>query len=120
MSIQQTVATYAAAWDEPDRRRRRAMLEASMTADATYVDPTVEIRGIAALVDHIDAVSARYPGSRLELISAVDVHHGIGRFGWRKVLADGTELPDSIDVVEIAPDGRLARIIGFFGPLRSA
>lgn len=118
MTLENTIATYAAAWDEPDRDRRRALLEASVTADAVYVDPGVELRGVAALSGHIDAVSARYPGSRLELTTAVDTHHGIARFGWRKVLADGTLLPDSIDVVEIAPDGRLSRIIGFFGPLR--
>lgn len=117
MTIEETVATYAAAWDEPDRDRRRAMLEASVTADAVYVDPTVELRGIAALVDHVDAVQRRFPGSRLELTTAVDLHHGLGRFGWRKVLADGTRLPDSIDIVEVGGDGRLTRIIGFFGPL---
>lgn len=117
MTLEDTIATYAAAWDEPDRDRRRVLLAASVTVDAVYVDPGVELRGIAALVDHIDTVSARYPGSRLELTTAVDAHHGIARFGWCKVLADGTRLPDSIDVVEVAPDGRLSRIVGFFGPL---
>jgi hypothetical protein len=118
VSIEQVVATYAAAWDEPGREKRKALLEASITADAVYVDPTVETRGIPALMDHIDTVAARYPGSCLQLTSAVDVHHGLGRFGWRKVLADGTELPECIDIVELADDGKLARVIGFFGPLR--
>lgn len=117
MSIEETVATYAAAWDEPDRGRRRAMLEASVTADAVYVDPTVELRGITALVDHIDAVRQRLPGSHLELTTAVDLHHGLGRFGWRRVMGDGTARPDSIDIVEVGGDGRLTRIIGFFGPM---
>ena len=119
MTLEQIIATYAAAWDEPNRNRRRDLLEESVAPDAIYVDPTVELRGIPALIEHIDTVAARYPGSRLELLSLADEHHGIARFGWRKVLADGTELPDSIDVVEIAADGRLARIIGFLGPLRS-
>lgn len=117
MTIEEIVATYAAAWDEPDRGRRTEMLEASVTADAVYVDPTVETRGIAALVDHIDTVRQRFPGTHLELTSAVDAHHGLARFGWRRVMADGTARPDSIDIVEVAEDGRLSRIIGFFGPL---
>lgn len=117
MTIEETVAAYAAAWDEPDRGRRQALLEASITADAVYVDPTVETRGIAALMDHIDAVRQRLPGTHLELTSAVDTHHGLARFGWRRVMADGTARPDSIDFVEIAGDGRLSRIIGFFGPM---
>jgi len=32
-------------------------------------------------------------------------------------MADGTARPGGIDIVEVAADGRLARIIGFFGPL---
>lgn len=118
MTLQEIVATYAAAWDEPDHCRRRALLEASVAPDAEYVDPTVQVRGIDALIAHIDTVAARYPGSRLELTSAVDAHHGLARFGWRKVLADGTKLPKSIDVVEVGADGRLTRVIGFFGPLK--
>jgi len=117
VTIEETVAAYAAAWDEPDRERRKALLEASISADAVYVDPTVETRGVAALFEHIDTVRQRFPGTHLELTSAVDAHHGLARFGWRRVLADGTARPDSIDIVEVAADGRLKRIIGFFGPL---
>lgn len=117
MTLEETVATYAAAWDEPDHERRRALLEASISADAAYVDPTVALRGIAALIEHIDVVQRRFPGTHLELTSAVDAHHGLARFGWRRVMADGTARPDSIDIVEVAEDGRLMRIIGFFGPL---
>ena len=117
MTIDEAVATYCAAWDEPDRGRRRALLEASVTADIAYVDPTVDLTGIARLVDHIDTVSARFPGSRLVLTSAVDLHHGLARFSWRRILADGTARPESLDIVEIAEDGRLSRVIGFFGPL---
>jgi len=35
------------------------------------------------------------------------------------VQADGTALPEGLDVVWLTDDGaRLARILGFFGPLR--
>ena len=50
--------------------------------------------------------------------SAVDAHHGIARFAWKVVLADGTELPEGIDIAVISSDGsRIERIIGFFGPV---
>jgi hypothetical protein len=38
------------------------------------------------------------------------------RFLWRLVRADGTTGDISIDIGETGPDGRLTKIIGFFGP----
>ena len=50
---------------------------------------------------------------------AVGLHHGMARFAWHVVQADGTALPEGLDVVWLSDDGaRLARILGFFGPLR--
>jgi hypothetical protein len=37
------------------------------------------------------------------------------RFLWRLVRADGTAGDTSIDVGEIGPDGRLVKMVGFFG-----
>jgi hypothetical protein len=51
--------------------------------------------------------------------SAVDVHHGVARFAWHVIQADGTSLPDGLDIAELSADGkRIRRIVGFFGPLR--
>ena len=43
----------------------------------------------------------RRPGARVLRTSGVDAHHHLARFAWHVVLADG----------------RIRRIIGFFGPL---
>jgi hypothetical protein len=45
------------------------------------------------------------------------VHHAVARFTWKMVLADGTSLPEGIDFAEIGSDGKLTRIVGFFGQL---
>lgn len=111
------VTGYCDAWNEPDAARRRRLLERIWAPWATYTDPTVELTGIDELVDHISRVLDRYPGSRIVRTSAVDIHHGVLRFSWHKELADGSALPDSIDIGEIARDGKLCRILGFFGPL---
>lgn len=57
------------------------------------------------------------PGVRVERISELQEHHDVARFAWRATLPDGTVLPDSLDVVTFDGDGKLLRIIGFFGPL---
>ena len=119
-AMEQAIAIYCAAWNETDAGKRDALLAQVWADDATYTDPTVHLVGRRALVAHIDAVFARYPGSTIEMTSAVDAHHTVARFAWKKVLADGTALPEGIDFAEVGPDGKLIRIVGFFGPLAPA
>jgi hypothetical protein len=73
--------------------------------------------GLLALVAHIRSVLARHPGSRIVMTSDVDAHHGMLRFGWRRVRMDGTMLPEGIDVAELSTWGGLQHVISFFGPL---
>jgi hypothetical protein len=47
----------------------------------------------------------------------VDTHHGLARFAWRVVESDGTMLPEGIDFAEVSAEGKLTRIVGFFGSL---
>jgi hypothetical protein len=50
-------------------------------------------------------------------VSAVDAHHAELRFGWELAAPDGAVVVAGIDIGELAPDGRLRRITGFFGEL---
>jgi hypothetical protein len=93
-------------------------LKAVWAEDATYTDPTVHLTGVAELVEHIGRVLGQYPGSRIVRTSAVDAHHSVARFGWKKVLADGSSLPEGIDFVAFSDAGAIQRVVGFFGPLR--
>ncbi|MBT1157394.1 nuclear transport factor 2 family protein [Aminobacter anthyllidis] len=109
---------YCAVWNEPDAVRRKALLEAVWTERATYTDPRADTVGADELLAHIAKIRASRPGAKIVRTTAVDLHHGVARFGWRVVEADGTPLPEGIDFVELAPDGqRIERIIGFFGPM---
>lgn len=111
---------YCAAWSEPDARRRAELLAEVWAPNATYTDPRVHASGSAELLAHIEKILAQRPGARVVRTSAVDAHHGIARFSWHVVLADGSALPDGIDIAEVSPDGRqIRRIVGFFGPLRA-
>jgi len=113
--LEALVSTYCQAWQETDPARRRALLQQVWAEDATYTDPTVETNGIDELVAHIDAVQRTYPGARIERTSFIDRHHQVPRFNWCMVLADGKRLPAGLDVGQLAGDGKLRRIIGFFG-----
>ena len=109
------VLTYVAAWNEPDAAARLSILESCWAEDACYVDPNVELKGRIALCDHISKVQAGRPGARIEMMSGIDLHHHVVRFLWRLLRADGSAGDVSIDFGEVDTDGRLTKIVGFFG-----
>ena len=115
-AITNVLTQYMAAWNEPEVTVRQALLEQCWNDDGVYVDPMVSLAGRDALSRHIATVQAARPGARLEFMSGIDVHHNLVRFLWRLVRADGTCGDTSIDFGEVGPDGRLVKIIGFFGP----
>lgn len=115
-AITKTLTQYMAAWNEPDDAERRALLTQCWSDSGVYLDPNVLLAGRDALATKIGEVLAGRPGARLEFMSGIDVHHNMVRFLWRLVRADGTYGDISIDFGEIGPDGRLVKIVGFFGP----
>jgi hypothetical protein len=116
MDATETVTAYGDSWNEPDEAKRRALLESAWADDATYCDPTASVDGRDALLTHIAGFREAFPGARIETASGVDVHHGWGRFAWSMVGADGAVAMEGFDVCQFADDGRLQRIVGFFGP----
>src|SRR3712207_6647859 len=109
------ILEYVAAWNEPDAATRLEILERCWADDAAYVDPNVELRGRSALCEHISSVQAGRPGAWIETMSGVELHHYVVRFLWRLVRADGSFGETSIDFGEVDANGRLTKIVGFFG-----
>jgi SnoaL-like domain len=117
MELSDLITLYTGAWAEPDRERRQQLLERVWAEDGTYTDPTAHVAGRKALVDHIGGFFEQFPGARIELTSGIDAHHEKLRFTWRMLLADGKVFVEGIDFGELSTDGKLHRIVGFFGPL---
>ena len=116
MTVDEVVSAYGAAWNEPDDAARRALLQNAWSDDGVYCDPTATAEGRERLVEHIGGFHQQMPGARIELASGVDEHDGWLRFAWTMLGPDGTPMMDGFDVAELAADGRLRRIVGFFGP----
>ncbi len=117
MQLDELIGLYTAAWREPDRALRQELLACIWAEDGTYSDPTAQVEGRQALVDHIEGFLAQFPGAHFVVTSRIDTHHQRLRFTWRMMLADGTVFADGIDFGELSPDGKLRQIVGFFGPL---
>ncbi len=118
MDTSSLIDRYCEVWSEPDEGRRAELLASVWSPHATYTDPSVHAADAEELLSHIAKVQARRPGARVVRTSKVDMHHGLGRFAWHVVQADGTALPEGLDIAFISSEGpRIERIIGFFGPL---
>jgi hypothetical protein len=118
--LSELVVLYGTAWQEPDEAARRALLERVWANDGVYVDPTAVVCGREAFVAHMARFQERLPGHSLVQTTVVDEHHGRLRFGWRMLDPDGAAVLDGIDFGVLDEDGRLLRIVGFFGPLAAA
>lgn len=117
MSIEAIIDRYCQAWSDPEPAVRAAALADVWAKDARYTDPRADTYGAEALLEHIADVLAQRPGARVLRTSAVQQHHGFARFAWRVIDADGTRLPEGLDIAMIGTDGRITQIVGFFGPL---
>jgi hypothetical protein len=114
------IDTYFAMWRESDAPARAKLIERAFTPDGRHVDPSVDACGYAELNDMVSNVQTTYPGFTLERTSGIDQHGDQLRFAWKIDQADGTPLVAGIDIGELAPDGRLRRIAGFWGDIPPA
>jgi hypothetical protein len=117
-ALDEIVKIYCDAWGEPEVAKRRQLLQRVWVDDGTYTDPVTHVAGREALVERISAHLQKYPGSRIVPSSHADVHHGMLRFTWQFLAGDGKVQIEGIDFGEMTPDGRIRKIVGFFGSLK--
>jgi hypothetical protein len=112
-----TVDTYLSAYGEPDATRRAELIGRAWAADGRLVDPPLAAEGHGGIGDMAAAMQERFTDYRFRRVSGIDEHHGQFRFAWELVGPDGAVAVSGMDVGELAEDGWLRRITGFFGDL---
>jgi SnoaL-like domain len=113
---EQVLLAYVAAWNEADEEKRRTLLERSWAENGIYSDPTTQVSGREALIQHLGRLIQQFADHHVLLTSGVDEHHGLLQFTWARIGPDGTRIRSGIDFGELSADGRLLCITGFFGP----
>lgn len=111
------VDRYLAMWRATDPARRAELVAAVFADDGRHVDRLADVRGHEALEGLLAEVHERFPGFTIERTSGIDRYGDQLRFAWRLDAADGTPVVAGTDVAELAPDGRIARVAGFWGDL---
>ncbi|HEY3948974.1 nuclear transport factor 2 family protein [Phenylobacterium sp.] len=115
----EVVAAHCAAWNTTDRAERDRLLERVFAADGVYADPTpTYAAGRAALSATIADFQRQTPGARFRC-SAPQTHHSAMRVSWLLQGGDGKTITQGQDFYELAPNGQIRRITGFFGPAPS-
>lgn len=109
------VVAYCAAWNTTDRSARDGLLARVWAADGVYSDPEPTLAaGRSALGDAISEFQHHHPGARFRC-SAPQTHHRAMRVSWILLGPDGTQLTQGMDFYDLATDGRISRVVGFFG-----
>jgi hypothetical protein len=111
------MSRYVALWNTTDENERHRLAGEVLTEDALMVYPTIAAAGRAEAVAAIGRFQAQVPGARFVEASGIEQHHGWLRTAWRLVQGDGTMQLEGEDVVELAADGRIRRVLGFNNPL---
>ena len=120
LELDRLIDTHLEAYAEPDAERRQALVAQVWRPDGHLIDPPFDGRGHQEIAAMTDAVLAHYPGHTFNRTTAIDEHHGVARYGWALVGPDGTAAVTGTDVVDLDEDGRIARVLGFFGDLAPA
>jgi hypothetical protein len=115
LSPESVVSAYCAAWSITDRGARDRALALVWAEDGVYSDPDTYAKGVKGLSDAIADFQRSYAGTHFTC-SKPQSHHRFMRATWTLVRPDGAQVTHGVDFYDMAPDGRIQRIVGFFGP----
>lgn len=114
-ALETLVDRHLAAYGDTDAARRAGAIRAIWSAEGRLVDPPLEAVGHAGISDQAATLQSQFPGHRFERTTAIDAHHQSLRYGWRLVSPAGASVLEGIDIADLDVDGRLSRVVGFFG-----
>ena len=107
---------YLDAFVEHDSARRLDLLEQGLTSSAEIWGPKRVFTGYAEISEKIEGFHKNWPNCRLVLSSGIVCFSNAGHFAKAIVGSDGSVLASGHSVVELAPDGRISRVLAFWGP----
>lgn len=114
------IEKYLAAWNATDDTARQELIASVYTEDARYTDPLADVTGHEQIDGLLATVQGQFAGLEFRLGGPVDAHHDIARFTWHLGPAGEEPVVVGFDVVQLAADGRIARVLGFLDKVPAA
>ena len=115
-SLFRPLKPYLDAFVECDAARRFASLEQGLTPSAEIWGPIRVFTGYAEISEKIDGFHQNWPDCRLVATSGIVCFGNAGHFAMAIVSPGGSILANGHSVVELAADGRINRVLAFWGP----
>jgi len=110
------IDAFLRAWGEPDAAERRALLRSCAAEEIVFRDTFSATEGIEELLANLEAVRLHMPGLSLARAGDVRLAHGTALVAWTARRESGEEAGRGENVVEFDADGRIALVVGFWGP----
>jgi hypothetical protein len=110
--INTLVSRYIASFNETDAIKRNALIGATFTETASYVDPMMKSEGHDGIDRMLAAVQERFAGLAFRQAGKVDAYGDRIRFSWELGPEGGPSIAGGTDFA-IIEAGRLAQIVGF-------
>lgn len=113
-AVERHVDAWFAAWNEADAGRRDATLRECATDDVRMQDRWSCLAGRDDLVQHIGLCLMHAPGTTMRRVGPVRHCQGTALIDWTASDAAGNERGSGVNVVQLAADGRIAGVVGFW------
>jgi hypothetical protein len=117
LTIEEAVLSYVAAFNTNDPAERQRCIARCFAANGTITSNNEQLVGHHAILAMLSRFRDARPDDRAVLTSGIDQHHRWFRFTAVVITPDGGCYSEAMDIGEVGPDGRITRIITFFGPL---
>lgn len=108
---------YFEAFAERNRAHRAELLARCLTTDAEIWGPKRLFAGYSAISEKIAGFHNNWPDCRLVLASGINTFGNVARFAHSIVSPAGSVVASGQSVLELAPDGRIRRVIAFWEAL---
>lgn len=110
------IDSYLSAYGEPDRDLRSRLVRDVWSPQGQLIDPPMSAQGHEEIIAQSDALLSLYPDHRFRRCSPVDEHHGFAKYDWELLNPQGVGVLKGTDVAKVDAQGKLALVVGFFGP----
>lgn len=111
---QQTIwQHYLTAWTDQPPQQHNHHIILSTTPHFTYTDKLASSTGTTQLTAHMQQFQSQMSGASFRSDSLV-LHHSYGRAEYTMVDSSGKDVLKGTDFIEVADDGRLCKVVGFF------
>ena len=115
--MEHVLRAYAELWSEPEGARREELLDLCWSEESEIIGPGYHFKGKKSVLAEATRFQKDEPGHRIVLTSAFDWHGNWARFTFALLAPDGSTLNEGWDVVQFAEDGRICRVVTFWGQL---